>query len=695
MTKRSAGDDASELTAWWSASIAPLTTGKVVGGFRYVHRDALDAGVLSRLQREVARVGGPTDGFNVLKLDPKAPRLSLLEYSDFFERAFPPLARATTIDLSRATVERRSYDPAGNPPILHRKELLLDPAHPRRAEFAALTADAESRGLFADTRRIGHRDQWATALREKGLRVEGHALVALDLPSPEPVTESESVQRHRTAMARRALSTPMQALWRHGLLDAPRTVFDYGCGRGDDLAALTAAGVDARGWDPHFRPEAERVESDVVNLGFVLNVIEDPSERREALTRAFALSRAVLSVSAIVGGRAEVERHRAFGDGVLTSRNTFQKYFGHEELGAFIADALGREPVSVGPGLYFVFRRDEDEQDFLEARQRSSGRFGAMPAPPATERAPRAPRAARVKPPSRWERHAELIEDFWRACLALGRAPREGEFARLGELTRDVGSAATVLRRLAQGERADAMALARARRMGDLSVFFALNLFERRRSAATLGDRARADVREFWGSQAKASESGQSLLFSLRDPSTVPRACAEAAARGLGWLTEGESLQLDARLLNELPPALRVFVGCAGKLYGEASDADVVKVHLGSGKVTLLRYDDFDGSAIPLLVERVKVDLRKQEVSFFHYGGEFAPQPLYFKSRCQHPAMEGYEAQRAFDDALARVKGHDWSGFGPPLEAVAAELARMRPPPGLRVIGPGTSRAAR
>ncbi|MEZ4405710.1 MAG: hypothetical protein R3A52_04320 [Polyangiales bacterium] len=49
------------------------------------------------------------------------------------------------------------------------------------------------------------------------------------------------MQRHRTAMARRALSTPMQALWRHGLLDAPRTVFDYGCGRGDDLAALTAA----------------------------------------------------------------------------------------------------------------------------------------------------------------------------------------------------------------------------------------------------------------------------------------------------------------------------------------------------------------------------------------------------------------------------------------------------------------------
>ena len=691
MTKASARGDDRELARWWSETIAPLTTGKLVGGYRYLHLSAVAEPVIARLREELARAGAPTEGFNVLKLDPSAPRVSLLEYSDFFDAPFPALARAVTVDLEKGTVERRAYDPSGNPPILHRKELLLAADHPRRAEFASLTAEAESHGLFANARSIGHREQWAALLASKGLRIEGHALVRLDAPA----AEAESVQRHRTAMARRALSTPMQALWRHGLLDAPRSVFDYGCGRGDDLAALTAAGVDARGWDPHYKPDAERVASDVVNLGFVLNVIESPAERREALTRAYGLAREVLAVSAIVGGRAEAEKHRAFSDGVLTSRNTFQKYFAHDELGAFIADALGREPVSVGPGLYFVFRDDEAEQEFLEARQRSSGRFVAMPSPPAVERAPREPRAPRAKPPTRWERHAEVIEDFWRACLALGRAPREGEYPRLAELTRDVGSSTAVLRRLAQGERADALAAARERRVGDLSVFFALNLFERRRSASTLGARARVDVREFWGSHARASEAGQALLFSLRDPTTVERACADAAARGLGWLTEGESLQLDARLLNELPPALRVFVGCAGKLYGEAGDADVVKVHLGSGKVTLLRYDDFDGSAIPLLVERVKVDLRRREVSYFHYGGEFAPQPLYFKSRYQHPAMEGYTAQRAFDDALAAKEGYDWSGFGPPLESLAAELAGVSPPPGLRLIGPGTPRAGR
>lgn len=677
----------------WRGLVASVDGGKVVGGARYVHVSALPDEVLDALRAEVGAIDGPGDGFNVVKLVPDSTRLSLLSYPSFFDRAFPLLADSWTVDLAERRCERRTYDPARSPPVLHRKELLLRPDHPRRAEFAALTAEAERHGLFANTLTIGHATQWEDLVRAKGLRVDGHSLVPL--PRPD---EPEAVQRHRTAMARRGLSTPMQALWRHGYLAAPLTVLDYGCGRGDDLAALAAHGVEARGWDPHFRPHGPREEADVVNLGFVLNVIEDPEERRLALTQAYGLARRVLSVSALLGGRAAEERHRAFGDGVLTSRNTFQKYFGHEELGEYIATVLGREPVSVGPGLYFVLRRDEDEQEFLEERQRSSGRFGAMPsvpARPAVERPPRAARA-RAKAPTRWERHAELVEAFWRSCIELGRPPREGEFGRLAELTKEVASAPVVLRRLTGERGAEALERARTRRMGDLSVFLALNVFERRRSAGSWGARAGVDLREFWGSYAKATEAGQALLFSLREPKTIAAACAAAAAQGLGWLAPGESLQVDARLVNELPPALRVYVGCAGKLYGEVQQADVVKVHIGSGKVSLMRYDDYEGCAIPMLLERVKVDLRRQQVSYYSYGygGEFEPQPLYLKSRYMHPAMEGYDAQRAFDEGLQRVEGVDWSGYGPPVEALGGALAGMAAPAGMRVMaprGPGES----
>ncbi|MDB4928542.1 MAG: hypothetical protein JWM10_1026 [Myxococcaceae bacterium] len=673
----------------WLALIEHIGGGKVVGGARYLHLSAAPAELVDAVRAAVAAVGGPADGFNVLKLVLDAPRLSLLNYPSYFELAFPLLADSWTLDLAAGTCDHRSYPAGRNPPVLHRKELLLAPDHPRRAEFAALTAAAEGHALFANALTIGHRNQWEALVRAKGLRVDGHALVALENPEA-----TATVLRHRTAMARRALSTPMQALWRHGYLAAGNTVFDYGCGRGDDLAALASHGVEARGWDPYFRPEAGRDESDVVNLGFVLNVIEDPGERREALARAYGLARKVLAVSALLGGRAAEERHLAYGDGVLTSRSTFQKYFGHEELGEYIAGALGREPVSVGPGLFFVFRRDEDEQDFLEGRQRSSGRYGVMPTTPArpvVERE-RAARAARPKSPTRWEKGAALVEDFWRVCLELGRVPREGEFARLGELTREVASAPVVLRRLTEERGGEALAAARARRMGDLSVFLGLNMFERRRSAGSWGARAQVDLREFWGSYPKATEAGQALLFSLRDAKTIAAAGATAAAQGFGWLVEGESLQVDGRLVNELPPALRVYLGCAGKLYGEVQGADVVKLHIGSGKVSLMRYDDYEGSAIPLLVERVKVDLRRQQVSYYRYerGGEFEPQPLYMKSRYMHPAMEGYAGQRGFDEGLeaaAEAAGVDWGGYGPPVEALRGVLAGMTAPAGMRVMG--------
>jgi hypothetical protein len=35
--------------------------------------------------------------------------------------------------------------------------------------------------------------------------------------------------QYRTALQRYALSTPMQALYRHGYLDVSKTIFDYGC----------------------------------------------------------------------------------------------------------------------------------------------------------------------------------------------------------------------------------------------------------------------------------------------------------------------------------------------------------------------------------------------------------------------------------------------------------------------------------
>jgi DNA phosphorothioation-associated putative methyltransferase len=686
----------------WRAIVAAIDGGKRVGDAVYVHVSTLSGAVADDVARVAALAGCARGDFNVLKVSLSHARVSLLHYPTFFDDAFPSLAASWTLDLLAGSVDRRVYAHEANPPVLHRKEHMLAVSHPRRAEYEALTAEAEARGLFADLTIIGHRLQWEEELRARGLRVEGHRLVALE--SDGAHTEPATVHRHRTAMSRRALSTPMQALWRHGYLTT--SVLDYGCGRGDDLAALRAHGGTAEGWDPHFRPEGVRAEADTVNLGFVLNVIEDARERREALTRAYGYARRVLAVSALIGGRTAFERYRLFRDGVLTARGTFQKYYTHAELGEYIAAVLAREPISVGPGLYFVFRSDEDEQDFLERRQRSQapGTLAAPPEPPVRTKEPRPKarpeprprpprattrtRAAKVDP---WEERAELIDAFWRACLDLGRLPRSVEFARADELSQHVAAPATVLRRLVERHGEAALDAARTRRKGDLTVFLALNLFDRRRSAGALGERARVDVREFWGALPKAQEDARALLFSLREPGTIASACARAAEAGVGHLIAGESLQLDARLMNALPPVLRAYVGCAGKLYGEAQDADVVKIHIGSGKVSLMNYDDYEGAAIPMLIERVKVDLRRQQVHYFQYGEEFPVQPLYLKSRYMAAWMEGYEAQRAFDERLLAMTEFDWSGYGPPLAEVLPRLGGVELGEGMRLFAEETA----
>ena len=82
-----------------------------------------------------------------------------------------------------------------------------------------------------------------------------------------------TIDRAKTAISRNNFSTPVQHLLQSGILNKKRTFFDYGCGRGDDVAGLSELGYAASGWDPEYAPAASADPSDIVNLGFVLNVI--------------------------------------------------------------------------------------------------------------------------------------------------------------------------------------------------------------------------------------------------------------------------------------------------------------------------------------------------------------------------------------------------------------------------------------
>jgi len=80
------------------------------------------------------------------------------------------------------------------------------------------------------------------------------------------------------------------------------------------------------------------------------------AERREALLNAWALTRQVPLVPAQVLINDRTNGVIAYGDGIITSRNTFQKYYDQQELKNYIDQVLGVDAVPIALGIYLVFR---------------------------------------------------------------------------------------------------------------------------------------------------------------------------------------------------------------------------------------------------------------------------------------------------------------------------------------------------
>lgn len=109
-------------------------------------------------------------------------------------------------------------------------------------------------------------------------------------------------------------------------------------------------------------------------------------------------------------------------------------------------------------------------------------------------------------------------------------------------------------------------------------------------------------------------------------------------------------------------------------MYGDTDEADLIKIHIHSGKVSLMLYDDFENKPLPELQERIKIKLREQDIDFFDYVGEYQPQPLYLKSRYIPEDFPHYEKQRKFDEKLLKSALFDLSGFGPKKDELYAIL---------------------
>jgi hypothetical protein len=290
----------------------------------------------------------------------------------------------------------------------------------------------------------------------------------------------------------------------------------------------------------------------------------------------------------------------------------------------------------------------------------------------------------RERPPARdraAEKHAEYqqpLERLWAQCLALGRRPELAEVEDATLLIDGFGSLNKALRFIEARNDSNDLECSRTARIADLEVYFALTQFERRKPYAHLERGLQRDIKTFFGDYATAQSAARGRLFQIADVAAIEQACQSAAEHGLGWLEPGQSLQLHTRLVEQLPPLLRIYVGCASVLYGDYRQADLVKIHIASGKVSLLRFDDFNDQPLPRMVERVKIKLREQHIDYFAYGDRYEPPFLYHKSRYINEEFPNYPEQVAFDAALDALGLFDLSGYGPSPAEFRDTLARHR-----------------
>ena len=650
--------------------------GKVLPTAIYVHRDTeiCRVGYLADTLFALAQGHGIGEEFNVVKFRTDEPRLSFLSYPLFWDVAHPSLEEAVAIDLCSGRALRTTYRDSLNPPILHRKELLIAPNHPRSSEYAALSAAEEQAGLYSNSSVIGFQINWERLLKAHALRIEGHSLVREQEPQVLGVASSAApaIARHKTALTRYQLSRPVKTLIEYAQLRPGLSFFDYGCGLGADIRGLRELGFIAEGWDPVHAPSCQRTEADVVNLGYVLNVIEDPAERLETLASAWRLAKRLLVVSALIGDASiEAPRALALNDGVVTQRNTFQRYFGQQELQLYIEDALELPATPVALGVFYVFRDPSARQTFLQSRARRPIDWDAVnlgfAGPKKITREPRPPRS---KPPDRYANYHELLEEYWTAVLPLGRIPTSEEFARSEDLSAAFGSTKRALRYLLAHGRQELFERARSVRKSDLLVYLASSNLRKPIPFSQLPDNVRTDIKEFFGNYRQALSEGRDLLYSAADANNIMLACDEA---GIGW-QDARNLYVHTPLVDRLPIVLRIYVACAELLYGDLHEADLVRIHKASGKVTFLTYADFAMNPLPVLATRTRVNLRTVQVDVFNHDGE--GQLLYFKERFLDPEHPDCARLASISASLREIGISDSTFWGPK----AAELRRRRCP---------------
>lgn len=414
--------------------------------------------------------------------------------------------------------------------------------------------------------------------------------------------------RERTAIGRGDLSMPVRQALRDEVLRPELSVLDYGCGRGQDIARLRKMGIDAQGWDPHFAPETPLTERDVVLLTYVLNVVEDPAERRETLNKAWRLATRVMAVSCRLTWELNSIKGLGSGDGIVSSRNTFQHFFSPSELRQLVEEVSGTRCVSPVPGIVYAFRRDEDRFAYLARGAITEFEWTAS------------------------DDYASAIAEIIAFAEKRGRPPLFDEIPdellpQLGQLSRrsllEVINKGASTERIAEGLRRSTL---------DTLLYLGTSIFNGRASLGDLPLGIQADIKYCFKSYREACARADRLLAKIRDDAYIRGAMQNSP----GKMT-ATALYIHRRAVPKIPVVLRLYEYCGFIAAGRPEGWNILKLDHRGRRVSWSSYPEFDSNPHPTLDWTYSVEMTSLTSGFQTFGDRVNRPLLHRKEEFLHP----------------------------------------------------------
>lgn len=350
----------------------------------------------------------------------------------------------------------------------------------------------------------------------------------------------------------------------------------------------------------------------------------------------------------------------AYGDGVITRRNTFQKNYSQEELKSYIDQVLRVDAIPIALGIYLAFRDEAQAQTFRASRYRSRATTSRV--------------KASVK---RFEQYKEMLAPLMAFFTDRGRLPIEEELQQFEALRSEFGTlrrAFQVVLQVTERQEWDAIS---EKRRHDLLVYLALSHFSHRPKLRHLTLIVQHDIKALFCNYQQACIPADLMLLSLGNLEVMAERCKSSA---IGKKLSN-SLWVHVSALDSLDPLLQLYEGCASRTIGRSEEAIVIKFHTSQPKISYLFYPDFDNEPHPFLRTSMQIDLQDLHVAYRDYGPEDNPPILHQKEllvQSDYPLYEKFaklsrqETDWELLDDLGKIR--DRRGWQRCLEEHCAEL---------------------